>query len=358
MRIKINQKYVKQELRRKNLTYLNLEILIGGDNNHWKHVLNNGGYVTDIELKKIVDILQRSPDLIIDPDFQIDANTPLEIDLLIRNLYVKRKGNIQPVYETIIKNFQKMGKLENFIGEANRLLSILFSGDELSIDMVPALSLITYDLQKEHIFSNSPTELDEKTINDIFNTAMYSLNRNSAQQALAIFLYVVVIFDVVFLEESIASVTQFTMERFNDKSNQYCFLTQKIEILRNTLINYMIARNLKMDNDNVEDFTDEILDGVHLMLLACNKAGKHMVGDHFSSEYVDRSELDAIITRLNRIISSLGIQIPEPILGLSGLRFMRHIGFLRTLYLSKKQITNKPTVSEIFAMGFFTGKNS
>ena len=110
------------------------------------------------------------------------------------------------------------------------------------------------------------------------------------------------LFDTIFLHEAIASVTQFSTERFGDKAEQYSLLTHKTEILRNTLIYQLTEKDLTMNESMVQEIADELLSGVQLMLLACYKVGQHINGNHFSSEYVNRTELNAIITELTRII--------------------------------------------------------
>jgi len=355
MKIKINQRFLKEELRKNKISYSELEQITQININRWKHILNNGGYVNDKEITQLTEIIGCNPELIIDFDFQIHQNTPLEIDLLIRNLYKKRIGNIQPIYESIIRDFQKNGKLESFIGEANWLLTSLFADDQLDVNSASALSLIINDFQKERIFSGSRAELPEQTISDIFKVAHNSIRENSAQQSLVIFLYTLVLFDVIFLEESIASVTQFTKERFGEKADQYCLLTFKTEILRETLINHMIVGDLKMTNDSIDDITEEILEGVHLILLACYKVGQHLNSNHFSSEYVDRAELDAIITKLTRILKNLGIKVPDAYSGTSGTRFYKYLSIFRCIYLSNRSYSLKFTNHDYYVMGLLYG---
>jgi len=355
LKIKINQKFIKLELKRIDMSYSELAEITGGDINRWKHVFNKGGFIKDTELRKLVDILHCDQNLLIDPDFQIWQNVPLEIDIILRKLYERRKIDIQPDYESIMRNFLQTSNLENFLGEANRLLSVLFGGDSLTSNMIPALTIITNDFQKERNFSKSNAELDEKIITDIFSQIIESISCNSVQQAMVIFLYALILFDVVFLEESIASVAQFTRERFGNKADQYCRLTLKIEILRNTLINAVTKKDLQFEGVTVEEITDEILSGIQIMLLACYMASQHLHGDYLSSEYVNRTELDAIITHLTHIIVNLGIEVPEPFPGLSGTRFYKNLYFIRSLYRSRKPEKSKLLNWNDFAMGFITG---
>ena len=357
MKLKVNSQFIKQRLRKSGVSYSELEEITGININRWKYMLNHGGYVTDTELEKIADILQSSQNALIHLDFQIKQNTPLEIEILVRKLYDRRKGNIQLVYETIMKEYQKTGKLDNLIGEANRLFAALFSGDQINYDLIPALTIIVEDFQKDRVLSGSHAELDEKMITMIFSIITDSFNRNSAQQALAIFLYALILFDVVFLDESIASVTQFTTERFGDKAEQYCKLTCSLEILRNTLIKYMVSNDLKMDDEMVYELTEEIMEGVQLMLLACYKAGQHLNGDYISSEYVNRAELDAIITNLTRRIRNIGLTVPDPFYNLPGSRFGKYLFFLQNIFQSRKPKKWNFTLQDAFCFGYLSGKD-
>jgi len=142
MRIKIDRKNLKHELANHNFSYRELEEITDININRWKHILNQGGYINDSELNIILNVIQCDRKLIIDQNFQIKQNTPVEIELLVNKLYEKRKGDIQPVYESIMRDFQNNGKIEIFIGEANRLLDKLFSDDNFNIDPSSALSLI------------------------------------------------------------------------------------------------------------------------------------------------------------------------------------------------------------------------
>ena len=357
MRIKINRRVLKQELINHNLSYTKMEEITGININRWKHILNQGGYITDSELKIILDVIQCDHKLIVDKDFQIKQNTPLEIEILVNKLYEKRKGDIQPVYESIMRDSQKNGKIESFIGEANRLLDTLFSCDNFDTNPTSAVSLIIDEFQEDRIFSGSLVEIDERAISNIYKIINDSIHLSSSQMALTVFLYSLVIFDTVFLHEAIASVTQFSIERFGDKAEQYCLLTQKTEILRNTLLYQLTEKDLMMSDSMVQETTEELLSRVHLMLLACYKVGQHINGNHFSSEYVNRTELNAIITKLTRIIKDLGIEISEPFLGMSGTRFFRHLCFIRTVFQSRKPIYIKTDIPNAFCMGFMSGMN-
>ena len=357
MRIKINQQFLRQELRKIGKHYPELEEKTGINVNRWKHILNGEGFVRDNEVTLIAGILGCRQNDLIDPEYQLKVNTPLEFDIHIQKLYERRKIDIQPAYETMIKNFQKTGRLDYFIGEANRLLSVLFPEDQLGYDLMPALNMIVDEFQRDGILIGSHAELDESKINDIFFVIHDSIYHNSAQQALSIFLYALTLFDVIFLQESIASITQFEIERFGDKADQYCKLTCSLEILRNTLIIFMVKGKLKMEETTADGVTDEIMGGVHLMLLACYKAGQHLNGDYVSSEYVNRTELDSIIANLTRRIRNIGIKVPDPIYNLPGSRFGKHLFMLRNVYLSQKPKKGNNTLTplETFYMGYLTG---
>jgi len=235
-----------------------------------------------------------------------------------------------------MREYQKTSRLENFIGEAVRLMDKLFSDDQLEPDLVSAISLILEDFQKDRFLSRSHAELDEQDISNVFFVLQDSLEHDSARQALAVFLYVLILFDVVFLDESVASVTQFTTERFGDKAEQYWSLTSKIEVMRNALIYLLTEKDPRLQGQMVEEVTEEILEGIHLMLLACHRAGRHLDSDYFASEYVNRTELGAIITRLIRTIVNLGLPIPDSPLKMLGTRFHRKLCFIRMMFQAER----------------------
>lgn len=338
MKVKINQKLVKQELGRMGLTYSKLAEITSKDIQYWKYIIIRGGYVSNDDVRLLSDILQIEENTIIDPDSQIRQNTPLEIDLIIRNLYDRRKREIQPFYEHIMRNFLKNGKTERFIGEANRLLDLLFNGDEFVIDLKSVILMITNEFQNDKYLFGSNAELNDEIISEIFQSIENSLDCDSAWQAFAILVYAMILFDIIFLGESIASVTQFSRERFGDKSEQYSSLSFKIENLRNTLINCLLNGSLNIPDDLLKEMTDDILTEVHLILLACYRAGKHIHSDYFSSEYVNRAELDAIITRVTHFLANLGLSIPEAPYGMSGTRFFKHLCSLSIMFKHDKKL--------------------
>jgi len=359
MKIKINQLFIRNEIRKMGISFSELEDLTGINKNRWMYILNGNGFVNDTDLELIADVIQCGQNNLIDPDFRSKQNTPLWIEVRMQNLYTRRHGDIQPAYVSMINNFQTVGKLGNIIGEANRLLAILFSDDQLSYNFIPALTVIVNDFKRDRILAGSYAELDDRTIDAIFSIIEDSENHNSTQQALGIFLYALILFDVIFLEESIASITQFEIERFGDKADQYCKLTCSLETLRNTLIRYLVSNNLGMENTLVDEFTDEIMDGVHLMLNACYRAGKHLNGDYVSSEYVNRTELDGIIVDLTRRIRNIGLTVPETFYNLPGSRFGKHLFILRSIFQSgkPKKWSYTPMPFDFFCMGYLSAQN-
>ncbi|MCL2193581.1 MAG: hypothetical protein FWB78_09330 [Treponema sp.] len=336
MKVKINTAMLRLELRNLGLSQADMVSFSGINKNRWNYIYG-GGFAKEAELQKIADILQCDTDLLIDADFRIGQGVPWEIERLVRKLYEKRRGDIQPAYELMMRDHQRKGKIEKFIGEANRLMHAVFHEDPLEEpNPFSATLLVVNDLRKDRIFSDSYAELDEQRIEAIFSVVKDSRECNMAQGALALFLYALVIFDAVFLMESIASVTQFTIERFGNKADQYRSLTVKTEILRDTLLKAMTEGDLKIGEEMEYPIRDKLLEGVYLMLFACHKVGQHLNGDYLSSEYVNRTELDAIITRLTRIITGLGIPVPDAPIGISGTRFERHLFIIRSLFKEKK----------------------
>ena len=357
MKVKIDPKAVNHERKKAGLSFIELEELTSLNKNRWMYVLRSGGFVTESELEEIADALQCDYNILISSEFQLRLNTPIEIDLLVRNLYERRKGDIQPFYENAMKGFRKNGNIERFIGEANRLLDAIFPSDTIDTDPLSGLRLIVDDFQKDRLFSNSHAELDEQTVSDIFRFMEDSVSSNIAQQAIAVFLYSIVIFDIVFLEESIASITQYELERFGDKALQYCTLTKKTEALRDLLISRMVNNELVIFENMTEEVAEEILFGVQVMLLSCYRAGKHINSCYFSSEHVNRTELDAVITRLFQVMEKIGIVIPDIPIGMPGTRFFNHLCYIRTLKQSSKQNNFIISPLEGYCFGLINGRN-
>jgi hypothetical protein len=158
---------------------------------------------------------------------------------------------------------------------------------------------------------------------------------------------------------------KFISERSSPISDQYSFLTHRIEILRDTVIDYMISDFSAFDEEgNTEsiiinyDMVLEIMDEIHLILFACHKVGEHLNGNYVSSEYVDRTVLDAIVTRLTNFARRIGINVPDGLYKIPGKRFFKHYYFLSDLFKKNKGINNSIKINKDMMVGYYLGRNS
>ena len=59
------------------------------------------------------------------------------------------------------------------------------------------------------------------------------------------------------------------------------------------------------------EIDDEVIEGIALILAACEKCYQHINGNLVDSEYINIASLSAILTRLEKIFEKIDMELPE-----------------------------------------------
>jgi hypothetical protein len=175
-----------------------------------------------------------------------------------------------------------------------------------------------YDLlwkvfSSECCISNDFTGIKNDDAKYLFNKMkIYPDEEYDSDHAFLMFVFVFILFDTIFQEESIASACQLVPERKTAKADQYLDLISKSNKMRNILLGHVLY-NIKFDNSNILEYgiDDIVIEGIMLMLAACEKTYQHINSDFVNSEYLNRASFSAIITRLEKVFYDIGICIPK-----------------------------------------------
>ena len=180
---------------------------------------------------------------------------------------------------------------------------------------IKSFNIIADDFINDNCIANKNiTEIPDMIANILYSKIIFASGGYNPQQIILMFLYVFILFDGIFNREAIASVAQLTPERKTDKADQFYVITHRSEKLRNLLLSFLIYKGVKFDEPNIIDLgiDDIVIDGIALMLTACEACYKHINGDNMDSEYVNRAVLSDILTKLEKIIVvEFGIPLPD-----------------------------------------------
>ena len=152
--------------------------------------------------------------------------------------------------------------------------------------------------------------------------------------AVLLFVYTLVPFEGVFVEEMVASAIQLSMDRQSPVVNQYFAISIPLEKLRSKYLNLMVQGQAVFDSPQFLNtgMADAFLDDAILLVGACFVCQQHLASDFASSEYVNRRNLDAIVTRILRTAASIDITFSEQShLDVQTSRFGRKLDEFRTI---------------------------
>jgi hypothetical protein len=297
----------------------------------------------------------------------ISENIPLETNLLLKNLYLRQREDILQIYATKLRDFQLQKDLRKMVQEAHRLFLLFTEKDSLveRAGIEKAVRVIADDFPRDNCLCNSQfTGYTSRETDILYERLAKARGAYHADQVWLIFAYVSVIFDAIVQEECVASAAQLMPERSNNKASQYAELTQRSERIRDTLMELVVYKGLRLDGGNAGLSVEEmgldtvIIDGIILMLGACEKCFQHLEGDYTQSEYVNRAGLDAILKHLERVFRKLGVKLQDKGLigGINTLtsRFGRNYYVLKGAFQSLRPPRPKP---KSYRDGYEEGQN-
>ena len=314
----IDKVFIKARIKELGYTYKKIEEITGGQITEvsLKHFLNKGSKIDANTMDILADLLDiTNKNDFVDKDYLLSINLPFEVNTLVKNLYRRNKEDINRYYAEKIKDFRIQADLRTMLNEAHRLFVILSSEDFVfdKTAFVKAFNIIRTDFIQENCIANMRlTGIQDTVANNLYSKIINASGEYNTQQVILMFLYVFILFDGIFLEEALASATQLVPERKTEKAEQYFEITYRSERMRNTLINLLLYKGYDFNSSRITELgiDDEVIEVIALMLAASEECFKHLNGYYVNSEYLNRAKFDAILTRLEKIFETLGIELP------------------------------------------------
>jgi DNA-binding Xre family transcriptional regulator len=314
----VNQKTIKSLMRKKGLTYSAIE----NDSNEvltetrLKYVLNKGKQITLNELSLLAAHLDCELNDLVEPSFLLSMNISSENNRLVSKLYSRCK-DVLPRYGEEMKKFRDESDLAGMLNITAHLFLILTKQDiyfEKEEPIKKALEIIKSSLKDNTLITGSEfTGLKKDIQENIYKDIISLKDKYTPHHAMMIFLFVFIIFDAVFIEECVASTVQRIPQRKTDFFQQFCNLTNRIEKMRDTLIEKIVFVGEMFEDPKILELEsdDTLIDGIILMLASCEKCRIHIDGFYTFSEEVNHASLSAIIRKLENIFDELEIEMPK-----------------------------------------------
>jgi hypothetical protein len=317
-----------------------------------KHFLNKGTKADEATLDILAELLMCPKGALIDKSYLLSTNLSFEINEIVKNLYLRHKEDINSYYAGEIEKFRTRIDLKRMLDEAHYLFQIL-SSDDYILDktaFVKAYNIIGKNFVADNcIASRELTEIQDNDAKSLYTKIASASGEYHTQQVLLMFLYVFILFDAIFMEESVSSVVQLVPERKTDKADQFSILTYRTEKMRNALIDLVLYKGEQFDTPEIADLgiDDAVIEGIVLMLAACEQCYRHIHDDYVYSEYINRAAFPAVLTKLEKIFTDLGIALPDDYafveyVKMNTTRFGRHYNMLKVVFNSLNP-PRKPT---------------
>jgi hypothetical protein len=356
---------IKARMKDMGYTYKSIEEASAGTitENSLKHFLNKGAKVDEATLDTLAALLGSSKDDLLDKSYLLFANLSFEINKIIKDLYLRNREDINRYYAGEIKKFRDKIDLKRMLDEAHRLFSIL-SSDDYVLDktaFAKAFNIIK-DFSTDNCIANRDlTEIQDTEAKNLYSKIAAASGDYSTEQVFLMFLYVFILFEAIFMEEAIASTVQLVPERKTKKADQYLKLTFRNEKMRNALIDLVLYRGYRFDTPNIAEFgiDDVVIEGISLMLAACERCYQHIHDDYVDSEYINRAAFSAVLTKLEKIFAELDITLTEDYalieyVKMNTTRFGRHYNTLKVVFNNynppRKPRNNEPAMFFLFPL--------
>jgi hypothetical protein len=318
VKLPIDAAMVKALMNEKGLRYKDIEAMSNGTITEisLKHFLNKGTMVDENTLDTLTTILDCSKNDLVSKEYILSLNLSFEINRIMGNLYLKERENINNNYALEIRKFKENTDLRTMLNESHRLFITLLS-DEYIFDksvFVKAFKIIGTDfIRNKCICNRQLTCIQDKEADNLYSKIIAASGDYNTQQIILMFLYVFILFDAIFLEEAVASALQLVPKRRTDKADQYLTLTYRSVKMRDALINLILYKGAEIENLRIieMEIDDIIIDGISIMLAACEKCYLHINSVFLDSEYVNRASLSAILTHLEKIFDTIDIKLPQ-----------------------------------------------
>jgi transcriptional regulator with XRE-family HTH domain len=373
VKLKLDAAMIKERFRATGLRYQDVEERSGGQITvrQLKYYMGQKCPVDEDTIRLLAEILECEENDLIDKDELLSENIPGDINILLAKLHECKKEDIQVTYKIAITNFREQWELKKMLQIAHRLFMI-FTSDDIDFNrelIVKAMDIVLSALKESTCICNQRFTGLSKEFSERLIKLIAKINDGDyhPQMTVLIFLYVNVIFDAIFLEEMICSAAEIMPLRANEKEWQYFSLAATSENIRFTLIEKIFNQGYLLEDNKVEELgiSDLLIEGIILMLAACEKCRKHVEGVFVASEYINRATFDAILNKLVNILSNAGIEMSSPTIpDIFGSRFSIQYTGLKAIFNSLNPPPKKPRNyregyqegANAMATGFLWGK--
>ena len=342
--IPVDTDMVKARMKELKLTYRDIEDLSEGHITEisLKHFLNKGKNIDEETLDTLSGLLEIDKNCLVDKNYILSMNLPYEVNSIIGNLYLRDSKKTHVFYSQEIRKFRKNAALRTILHQAHYLYQKI-STEDFVLDksaFVNTFNLIATDLIKEKCLANMClTDIQDVVAENLYSKITEASGDYNTHQVILMFLYVYILFDAIFLEEAVASVTQLVPQRKTENADPYYLHTYRCENMRNALMEYVLYKGARFDSPEVVEFSidDTVISGITLMLAACEKCYRHLNSVYADSEYVNTSKFTAILTQLEKIFRTIGIELPEndtfiDYVKMNMTRFGRHYCMLKLFF--------------------------
>jgi len=367
---KVDSIFIKARMKEQGFSYQDIEKASEGmiTEISLKHFLNKGTTTDEETIDMLANLLNCSKLELVDKKSILSMNLSFEINNLVDMLYQSNHEDINQNYSKIINAFRSKLDLKTILNRAHHLFIILLSKDYIfdKTAFVKAYNIIADNYIHDNCICNTyTTGIQDTVAQSLYSKITAASGEYNTQQLLLMFLYVFILFDAIFMQESVASVAQLVPERKTQKADSYLELTYRCEKMRDTLIEMIIYKGGQFDNPEVvidNEVDDNIIETIALMLAACEKCYQHINGDFVDSEYVNRAALSAILRRLEKTFYNLEIELPEENIlmeycNMNTTRFGIHYNKLKMIFNSlNPPRKRRDKEQEAFALGYCSAK--
>jgi len=314
----VDAEMIKFFRKERGFTYKDIEYQSNGriTEDDLKQFMSRGKKANENMLLILADVLKCDKLDLVDKGYLLSSNLSFETNRMIGELYCRNKEDVNRFYARKIREFHDEVDLKTMLNQSHRLFLLLSSGD-LLIDkslFSRAFDVIGNDFAEYNCIGNMEiTKIQDNEARNLLSKIAGASGDYSPQQVMLMFLYVLILFDAIFLVEAIASATQLVPERRTEKADQYFELTYRNEKMRNVLIDAVLYKGMQLDGPNILEcgIDDQIIESIVLMLAACEKCHQHINGNYVDSEYVNRKTFAAILSMLERTFDTLNIELPK-----------------------------------------------
>jgi hypothetical protein len=344
MMIPVDPIAIKVRMKELGLTYKNIEEASEGEITEMslKHCLNKGAKVNESMIDTLAGLLMCPKELLVSKDYLAFTNLPFEINAIVNDIYLRNKENINRFYASEIEKFRTKTDLKRMLDETHRLFLTISTADYIfdKTAFVKAFRILEKISVDDNCIANRDiTGIQNREANCLYSKISDASGEYNTQQAFLMFLYVFILFDAIFMEEAVASATQLVPERKTEKADQFFELAYKSENMRNTLIEHIMYKMYQFDSPDIAELgiDDTVIEGIVLMLAACEKCYQHIHGDFVNSEYINRAALSAVLVKLKKVFVDIDIPLPEDYalpkyIAMETTRFGIHYNMLKMIF--------------------------